>query len=91
MHCSTSLDVPSRVRWNIRTSTRAPPAARSIAPPTPPTPGDTLQLARSPRSESCKPPRTIVVTRPLRAMANASLVSKKLAPGSRLTKWPLAL
>ena len=71
---------------------RAPPAARSIAPPMPPPvwPG-MLQFARSPFAATWNAPRTTVVTRPVRAIANDVVESKYDVPGTGVTSCPLAL
>ena len=83
---------PSRVRCSIATIRRRAPIARSIAPPMlPPPRSGTDQLARSPRSETWRPPSTARSTCPPRIIANDSALSKKLAPGSSATGCPPAL
>ena len=63
-----------------------------MAPPMPPPPvAAMLQFARSPFCATWKAPRTIVETRPLRAMANDTVESKYAVSGSGVTNWPLAL
>src|SRR3546814_607515 len=81
-----SLAPPSRVVWSISTITLRAPWTRSIAPPMPLTilPG-TIQLARSPVTETCMPPRTATSRCAPRIIAKLMGESKKAAPGLVVT------
>ena len=70
----------------MATMTRAALATRSIAPPIPFTifPG-IVQLARSPRQETCMAPRMLIFICPPRIMAKDSSLEKKLEPGRTVT------
>jgi len=70
----------------MATTSRRLPAARSMAPPMPLTmaPG-TIQLARSPRSDTCMAPRIARSILPERIMAKESAEEKKAAPGRTVT------
>ena len=74
VHCGTSFGVPSLAKRVIITNTDLAPMARSIAPPTAGiAPGAPVcQLARSPRSETWKAPRTQTSRCPPRIMAKES-------------------
>ncbi len=86
VHSSTILCEPSLATCSIITMTRLAPWTRSIAPPIPLTifPG-IIQLARSPRADTCIAPRIAASTCPPRIIPNDSAESKKLAPGRVVT------
>ena len=86
VHSRSSLWPPSGVVCSMMTITRRTPETRSIAPPMPFTrlPG-IIQLARSPRSETCIAPRIARSMWPPRIMANESALEKVAAPGTNVT------
>jgi hypothetical protein len=50
-----------------------------------------LHLAENAFADTCSPPSTVTSTWPPRIIANEVALSKKVAPGIRLTGWPPAL
>ena len=71
----------------MSTRTRFAPTARSMAPPTAggwPT-SSVAQLARSPFSETWKPPSTVTSMWPPRIIMNESVWWKNEPPGTRVT------
>ena len=73
----SSLGAPDFSQWSMTTTTRLTPATRSMAPPMPLTilPG-TIQLARSPVSDTCIPPRIDRAICPPRIIAKLSADEK---------------
>src|SRR6266496_861881 len=86
LHSFTILWLPSLARCSIITMTRFAPCTRSIAPPMPLTilPG-IIQLARSPRTETCMAPRIATSMCPPRIMPKEVAESKNEAPGRTVT------
>ena len=86
VHSRSSLWPPSGVLCSISTMTRRTPETRSIAPPMPLTrlPG-IIQLARSPRSDTCIAPRIARSMWPPRIIANESALENVDAPGTNVT------
>ena len=76
-HSFTILGEPSRATCSIITITRFAPCTRSIAPPMPLTilPG-IIQLARSPRTDTCIAPRIATSMCPPRIIPNDDAESK---------------